>query len=63
MGVNELLKQNVQGQNIYAVYDFHNNAAHAYYLIAYKLTEFRNIKDMYILSDLVLNLAKYRYHI
>ena len=63
MGVNELLTQNVQGQNIYAVYDFHNNAAHAYYLIAYKLTEFRNIKDMYSLSDLVLNLAKYRYYI
>lgn len=63
MGVNELLKQNVQGQNIYAVYDFHNNAASAYYIIMYKLTEFRNYKDIRILSELVLNLAKYRYHI
>ncbi len=63
MGVNELLKQNVQGQNIYAVYDFHNNAARAYYIIMYQLTEFRTIRDIRILSDLVLNLAKYRYYI
>lgn len=63
MGVNELLKKNTQAPNIYAVYDFHNNAANAYYIIMYKLSEFRNIKDTRILSELVLNLAKYRYHI
>lgn len=62
-GVNELLKQNVQGMNIFSIYDFHNNAAYAYYLIAFKLNEFRKIGDTNILIELILNLAKYRYYI
>ena len=63
MGVGKLLEQNVQGQNIFAVYEFHNNTTTAYSIILAKLTEFRNTGDINILSDLVMNLVKYRYNI
>ena len=63
MGVNSLLERNIQGQNIYGVYEFHNNAAAAYNLIKSKLTEFRTFGDLNILTDLVLNLTRYRYYI
>lgn len=61
MGVDLLLKQNVQGHNIFAVYEYHNSATSAYGLIFAKLTEFRYTGDVNILTDLVMNLVKFRY--
>ena len=63
MGVERLIAENVQGYNIGVVYEYHCNAANAYRLINLKLSELRTYNDTSVLTDLVANLGRYRYHI
>ena len=63
MGVERLIRDNVQGKNIFDVYEFHNNACNAYYIIMSSFVEFKRTRDINVINTLVLNLTKYRYNI